>query len=688
MAQIPDLNPTSVLSDTDEFMLRKGGEDFRLNGSELVSSRQPTTLEIYNGVAEDKIITPKTLNERIAMGVKGENLLQNSHFYQPSPDPSVSPPPPGGDDYTAGQQVFLGWFVSAGGITGLSRDPATGLIDSTLGSIYSDVPKSGPLGEYTGALVASWGNNEGQPTEDGAVISFAGMGDYYRVTLTPNGCFSAKMEQGVVASKHEALNLFDIYGYPDPNSNNDVRSFGVNGFGNNAQELRDALDFGSIYARGITIDLGGETVIVPPNRTFDTDFSVTFKNGSLDAKSDSMDNLHLGDLSLDKCSLIVGTGLSQIGSTRKITTKGIIALNSLVAFQYINGGDLGYVITKGTEVSSGVNEIDVLMSITMLHHCTWKGVFASGYYQMVFETAGNGSVAGYNTLNTTIESLTSVRVPSSSTAAGLHGFYLKGNYSLKVGKIFSRGYFATVGTSNALKVRDCWGCEFGDIVCDSLQLASDANSGAPLNSLEDNKFAKIDLRYDTENLALMGTMSVTFSASGVVKNNEIDWFRGELVSSGNLPDVDTFGGIVFTGHVEIENTTLQADEMVFIGAHVDKIPSGQWTRVVRAWNTFFHSDIETINTNIELYNCQVDGDIYNNSTTGTTSTILKHVDITGSLSVNASGGRIQDVDWQHVSSGGVNPAGVLFPNGTVRMQFVSFSDRVYLSSSTDFTNVP
>lgn len=160
-----------------------------------------------------------------------ENHLQNAHCYQPSPDSGVVPVPvPPGEDYTAGEQVFQGWFVSAGGITGLSRDPTTGLIDRLSGSIYQKVPKSGPLGEYTGSLVASWGNNGGQPTEDGAVIDFTDEGDYYRVTLSPNGCFSAKFEQGVVASKHEALNLFDTYGHPNMGIYN-IKAYGAIGGG-------------------------------------------------------------------------------------------------------------------------------------------------------------------------------------------------------------------------------------------------------------------------------------------------------------------------------------------------------------------------------------------------------------------------------------------------------------------------
>ena len=63
MAQIPDLNPTSTLADADEFMLRKGGEDFRLNGSDFVSSREATPAEVTAGVATDKIVTPNILKE-------------------------------------------------------------------------------------------------------------------------------------------------------------------------------------------------------------------------------------------------------------------------------------------------------------------------------------------------------------------------------------------------------------------------------------------------------------------------------------------------------------------------------------------------------------------------------------------------------------------------------------------------
>ena len=129
------------------------------------------------------------------------NMLQNSHLEQPSPTGLIVPP--GGGNFNAGDEVWLGVFVSAGDITGLSRDPVTKVINSTTGSVYWDVPKSGSLTAYTGPLVSSWGDNEGNPTED-TNTSIANMGTFYRVTLTPNGCFSAKLEQGVVASRHEA----------------------------------------------------------------------------------------------------------------------------------------------------------------------------------------------------------------------------------------------------------------------------------------------------------------------------------------------------------------------------------------------------------------------------------------------------------------------------------------------------
>ena len=182
-----------------------------LSGGEITtgSSYSIEYDEVLDGGFGGFKLSKKITDSNISEYVSNENLLQNANFYQGSPDSAVFPVPPGGANYTAGEQVFLGWFVSAGGITGLSRDPATGLIDSATGTIYQDVPKSGPLGEYTGELSASWGNNAGHPTEDGD-ISFADAGDYYRVTLTPNGCFSAKMEQGVVASKHKALIAGDV----------------------------------------------------------------------------------------------------------------------------------------------------------------------------------------------------------------------------------------------------------------------------------------------------------------------------------------------------------------------------------------------------------------------------------------------------------------------------------------------
>ena len=133
--------------------------------------------------------------------VSRPNMLQNSHFRQSTPDSTVTPPDLTSRTYASGKQVFLSWFAGAAGVT-LTYNSITGVVNSTAGDIYQDVPKTGSLKQYTGALVASWGSSSGAPTEDSSV-SFAIVDDNYRVTIAPSNVFSVKLEQGAISSSHD-----------------------------------------------------------------------------------------------------------------------------------------------------------------------------------------------------------------------------------------------------------------------------------------------------------------------------------------------------------------------------------------------------------------------------------------------------------------------------------------------------
>lgn len=144
--------------------------------------------------------------------VSNTNLITpNPGFSIASPDTSQPAPDTTPRDYTPGYEVFSGWFAGEQyGVSGLTYiDGKVTFADNGFNSLYWKVPKSGDL-QYVTEVAASIAiNSDGAPLKD-ANITVSDEGDYWLVTLTGGTYFSAKLEQGDKATKHEVIKYYGL----------------------------------------------------------------------------------------------------------------------------------------------------------------------------------------------------------------------------------------------------------------------------------------------------------------------------------------------------------------------------------------------------------------------------------------------------------------------------------------------
>lgn len=134
-----------------------------------------------------------------------KNLIAKNHnFTNKTPDGSVTPPDSTPRNYAEGSQIFEGVFVRPGGVQGLTY--SDGFVNFLSGSgYYFVVPNTDAL-VYISDLVASVSGKDGNPISgDNSIVSFELSGSEYRVNVGVNSSdvFSVKLEEGLIATKHE-----------------------------------------------------------------------------------------------------------------------------------------------------------------------------------------------------------------------------------------------------------------------------------------------------------------------------------------------------------------------------------------------------------------------------------------------------------------------------------------------------
>ena len=192
---------------------------------------------VWNGT-ETGLVNIDTVDEGLVIdNVSNTNLLTNSGFDIASPDTTQPPPDGTPRTYIPGFQVRSNWF--AGDTYGVSDityiDGVIAFPDDGFNSLYQDIPKSGDL-QYVTEVIASIAiDADGEPLTSGVTVT--DNGDSWRVTLTGGTYFSAKLEQGTQATRHESKSLFDIYGHPSVTGEANVKAYGCTGDGSDEYAL-------------------------------------------------------------------------------------------------------------------------------------------------------------------------------------------------------------------------------------------------------------------------------------------------------------------------------------------------------------------------------------------------------------------------------------------------------------------
>ncbi|CAH9016345.1 hypothetical protein VP381E491_P0048 [Vibrio phage 381E49-1] len=131
----------------------------------------------------------------VAKNTSNPNLILNSSFEISGS--VINPPDATPRSYNAGDELFQGTFAVSD-LTGVTY--IDGKVNGT-GQLYTDVYKSEKQKLSTASYVASIASSDGSPIESGA--SSVDSGDYLRVTFDMSDTFSVKLEQGVVATRHD-----------------------------------------------------------------------------------------------------------------------------------------------------------------------------------------------------------------------------------------------------------------------------------------------------------------------------------------------------------------------------------------------------------------------------------------------------------------------------------------------------
>lgn len=444
---------------------------------------------------------------------------------------------------------------------------------------------------------------------------------------------------------------------------------------------------GVLYTSGI-YDFGGLTTPIHQSDMINVG-TVTFKNGEINSGDAGGFDVTIGDFRFEDFIFRIGGAQGNHLTNVKIGK-----------LRFINSSWVPGFITD-----FHIEDIDVYWDIgdnpgryavgnlSCMYHGYIGRIRLAGYYAMGFQTAGNAAAEVYNTFDVHIGQLISERNPSSPDHAGWHGFYLLGNRKLTVDHIYSTGYSDSVGVANAVKFRDSWECTFGSIYCDSIQIASDANTSLPLTSLRDNVIHKLDLKTgDDDSDASIGSAIVTIGGSGAIHNNEIHWFRGSLTTSGAVPTDSGFAAFTLSNHVELSGTSQQQDNIVYKDAHmlsVESHPLVTFVRDLTVLNCIVDFDIASSNCNHEIRNSHIKGSIRGESTSGTFSSIVTNTTIDTTLGCSVYSARVWNATWVNVDALGVQPNPQFsLPDGVIHFRNASFSDRVYHTSLTDFTDLP
>lgn len=171
------------------------------NGESYFATNPPyTTTATAPDADANLFLGGYTTFENVANKIGNKNELSNSNFLTPSPD-AITHPNATPESYVAGTQIFSGVYAGDSGCTVTFID---GRVNCTAGDYQFKLPNTSGL-ERIPAFTSSVSDYDGIPKTTG--ISHALVGDEYVVTVTPaaGGVFSVKLEQGSVATRHEAF---------------------------------------------------------------------------------------------------------------------------------------------------------------------------------------------------------------------------------------------------------------------------------------------------------------------------------------------------------------------------------------------------------------------------------------------------------------------------------------------------
>lgn len=454
----------------------------------------------------------------------------------------------------------------------------------------------------------------------------------------------------------------------------------------------NALQFICDNFSGVTLtpdkvyNLNGNTWNIPSGFKLNSTLSSVVKNGSLTASGVNYTDNYFGDITFINCDTRIGgsSGENNHCTGFKI---GKIVTNEIFRLQYMNDFEIESIrVDIPVEKDSATQRA---MGFTSLYEGHIGLIHMSGYYAMGFETAGNGSqLSEYASRNVTIDTIISDRNPAATSASGLHGVYLHGNYNLTVHSLYSVGYdIADQGVSNDFKFRDNWESKVNKVSCLTMQLASDANS-TTLNSLRNNVLNDVNLSPYPDDPSIIGKATATISGAGLFNKNIINNFNGELGTSSTL-NTDGDEAIKMTGNITyVKAGDLQLSNIVYESAKVkwaDAV-TYYYTRPIVASNTTFEDKVQ-IRADFETYNCRLKGGL--------------RLETLGSHRALTHQNTVIEQDWDTILSSGTvdanisntdilvdRPESTLRPNGQIRYRFVSFNNGYYLADDDDSNFVP
>lgn len=190
-----------TLTDGFEYVIYNGDAFFAVNPQYTTDpATYPDPNTDTNLVLENSYAT----KEFVTTTVGNPNYIYNHNFITKTPDETITPPDPTPRPYSAGEQVFLGWFIGTAAV-GLTY--ANGVVNATSGTIYTEVQKANAL-EFINDFVASIANTSLNPSLTG--VSFSLINGKYRIVVdlaVANDVFSVKLETGSQATRHDVSKI-------------------------------------------------------------------------------------------------------------------------------------------------------------------------------------------------------------------------------------------------------------------------------------------------------------------------------------------------------------------------------------------------------------------------------------------------------------------------------------------------